>query len=121
MPRRPPPPPRRKKDKDKFQHITFRLHPDNAAEADALEILYRLERQGHSRREIMCAALLSLEGKELPASDNAELQEVLYELRQVLADQHESYDDPATAAPAPRVKRSLLNFVANATERFTDE
>jgi hypothetical protein len=118
MPRKPPPPPRRKKDKDKSQHITFRLHPDNSAEADALEILERLERQGHSRREIMCAALLALEGKELPASTNAELQEMMYELRQALAGRREFYDDPAPAPSTPRVKRSMLNFVASLIERF---
>jgi hypothetical protein len=122
MPRRPPPPPRKKKDKDKSQHFTFRLHPDNPAEADAMEILNRLECQGHSRREIMCAALLSLEGKELPASPGREeVQAMLYELRQALEGRREYSGDPAPSAPAPKVKRSLLNFVANSTERFTDE
>jgi hypothetical protein len=121
MPRCPPSPPRKKKEDEKSQLISFRLHPDHSAEADALDILYRLERQGHSRREIMCAALLALEGRDLPVSTgDAALQDVLYGMRQALSGRHESYGDPAPAPSAPKVKRSLLNFVASSTERFTE-
>lgn len=100
-------------------HGNFNQSPYNSAEADALEIMDRLERQGHSRREIMCAALLALEGKELPVSDDAKLQEVLYELRQALDSRHVSYDDPAPAPSAPKVKRGLLNSVVSSIKRFT--